>query len=44
MHLAYETIRPVYDPAKYVYDYDKNMESIKRYNKMDKEQLLVRLK
>jgi len=29
MHLAYETIRPVYDPAKYVYDYDKNMNRLK---------------
>ena len=29
MHLAYETIRPVYDPAKYVYDYDKNMDRLK---------------
>jgi acyl-homoserine-lactone acylase len=29
MHLAYETIRPVYDPAKYIYDYDKNMNRLK---------------
>ena len=28
MHLAYETIRPVYDPDKYVYDYNKNMERL----------------
>ena len=28
MHLAYETIRPIYDPAKYVYDYKKNMDRL----------------
>ena len=28
MHLAYETIRPVYDPDMYVYDYKKNMERL----------------
>ena len=37
MHLAYETIRPTFDPKEYHYDYAKNMKRLKRIVKWTKD-------